>query len=707
MGALAGLVLGLALLLGSDGTGTTPTDLPRLRELLRDKQHPQGQSQAALLLVRDRSAEAEALVRQGLRQTESADVFVALAAAVRLQQDTRFVDELLAALAKSQAGTRQAAAEALSAVAHDAVIGRLQGLATDSRADYSLRRAALWVLGHTGSKSAAGILIELLASPEEGIRHAAADALTEMTGCPYGIDLPRWRLWWQHHKDLTPERWLEERVAYQSLRAQRLAADLQRAQAEVVRLHQQLYSRSPPAERLGYVQVLVKQEDPALRVLAVNGAVELLPSADALGQHTLAESLLHLSADGSEEVQRAAALALGRVSDPRAFERLRDLMAQGTTAVRAAAARALAQQARSKGPEAQERQQQVMALLQKALDDPALPVVIEAAEDLGTLGVPEAGPILAALLRHPSGPVRQTAAQALERVAEVPVLDGLLEGLADTAVPVRFSLVGAIGHAVGDGRALGEAQRRGLLLRLQELLEHDADPGVRSRAATVLGDCGPSSVLPVLWQGVTATEDSRVQEKAWAALVEVLARAGSLDLLREWQSRLQEAKQGQRRLQLLGEVYARWQRQEAMRPALAAVMELLVEAQLEQGKWSAAFPLVRELLARPATEPETDQRLRWLLRVGEQALQEGNGPEALRVVQEAQAFLTGRPAWASEFARLEKRARPASGGREPPDSSSRGFTPPVRRKAVAARLQRPYDGPAAARPSPGKRLLES
>jgi HEAT repeat protein len=626
--------------------------------MLRDTQHSQSQSQAALLLVRDRSPEAEALIHQALRQTESADVFTALAAAVRLEQDARFVDDLLAALAKGPAAIRQTAVEALGALPGGDVILRLQRLAEDPQADMAPRRAAVWTLGHGGRKSAAGVLVGLLTNSEEGIRQAAVDALTDLTGCSYGTDVARWQIWWLQHKDLTPERWLEERVAYQSVRSQRLAADLQRAQAEVVRLHQQLYSRSPPAERLGYVQALVKQEDPAIRLLAVNWAVELLPAADALGQHTLVGSLLHLSEDGSDDVQRAAALALGRVNDPRAFERLRTLLAQGPAVVRGAAVRALSQQARGEGPEAQGRQQQVAALLQKALDDTALSVVIEAAEDLGTLGAPEAGPILAALLRHASSPVRQTAAQALERVAEAAVLDRLLDALTDASVPVRFSVVGAIGHAVGDGHELAEAQRCGLLLRLQEVLEHDADPGVRSRAATVLGECGSPSVLPVLWRGVTATEDSRVQEKAWAACIEILAHSNRLDLLKEWQGRLHDAKQGPRRLQLLGEVYGRWQKNEAMRPALVPVMELLVQAQLEQGKWSAAFPLVRELLAKPATEPEADQRLRWLLRVGEQALQEGNVPETLRAVQEAQTFLPGRPAWALEFARLETRATP-------------------------------------------------
>src|SRR5262249_3545096 len=157
--------------------------------------------------------------------------------------------------------------------------------------------------------------------------------------------------------------------------------------------------------------------------------------------------------DGSPEVQRSAVLALGRVPQPAAFERLRALLDHGRPCVRAAAVRALALAARG-GGEDQARRRQVMDDLQKALDDCAVEVVVEAAEALGTLGAPEAGPVLTGLLRHASEHVRQTAAQALERVANAAVLDGLLEGLDDPGVMIRFSLVGALGRAAGDGRSL-------------------------------------------------------------------------------------------------------------------------------------------------------------------------------------------------------------------------------------------------------------
>src|SRR3954451_16487962 len=96
------VLLGLGLLLAEASPGQPPgpdPDPARLRQLLHDRQHPRRQSQAALLLVQSGEPEAEEAVRQGLKQAENSDVFLALAEAVRLARDGRFSGELLAALA--------------------------------------------------------------------------------------------------------------------------------------------------------------------------------------------------------------------------------------------------------------------------------------------------------------------------------------------------------------------------------------------------------------------------------------------------------------------------------------------------------------------------------------------------------------------------------------------------------------------------------
>jgi HEAT repeat protein len=283
--------------------------------------------------------------------------------------------------------------------------------------------------------------------------------------------------------------------------------------------------------------------------------------------------------------------------------------------------------------------------------------VVEAAESLGTLGVPEAGPVLTVLLRHPSKSVRQTAASALERIADASCLSGIFEALEDPTVNVRFSLVGAIGQATRGGGSLSDTQREQLMAHLEGLLLRDADPGVRSRAATVLGECGRPDVLPILWRRILATEDPRVQEKAWLAIIEVIDHARDLGLVQQWIRTLSEAKQPERRSQLLTELAERWSKKEETKAVSIPVVELLIQVQLEQGKWMAAFPLIRNLLGQPTTDSDQDKLLECLLAAGTQALKEGNRAEALRAVQEAQPFLAKRPRLAGEFQELSKTAK--------------------------------------------------
>jgi HEAT repeat protein len=275
---------------------------------------------------------------------------------------------------------------------------------------------------------------------------------------------------------------------------------------------------------------------------------------------------------------------------------------------------------------------------------------------LGALGVTEAGPVLLGLLRHPSESVRQTAAQALERVADAGVLSGLLDALDDPNVTVRFSLIGALGHGSADTDNVTEEQRKRLLAKLETVLLRDADPGVRSRAATVLGEVGSAATLTSLWRCVLAGEEGRVQEKAWAAILEIVGRSNNLQLLQEWDRTLAATKQGSRRTQLLTDTAARWAKRPETKTISDAALEMLAKAQLEQGKWQAALPVVRELLSRPVGEAEISQRLRLLLTVGEQALAEGNKAETLRVVQEASAYLPKTGALTDAFEKLAKQA---------------------------------------------------
>src|SRR5262249_29585316 len=94
-------------------------------------------------------------------------------------------------------------------------------------------------------------------------------------------------------------------------------------------------------------------------------------------------------------------------------------------------------------------------------------------------------------------------------VADARLAEGLLKGLADKSVTVRFSLVGAVGHALS-GPAPASA-RKALLARLEKVLGDDPDPGVRGRAATALGECGGVGQLAPL-----GARYRRVGVRLWA-----------------------------------------------------------------------------------------------------------------------------------------------------------------------------------------------
>jgi HEAT repeat protein len=584
-------------------------------------------------------------------------VFSAVAGAVRICRDDRFADELLDALRSVRPAVRQAAAEALAVLPHADLTRRLKEVAEDATLELPVRQAALWVLGRSGRKDAVPVLLDQLGGDNEALQGCAADALAELAGQDFGADAARWREWWGRHKELDNERWLEMRLACQTSRVRRLEGDLERARMQVLRLQQQVYARLPPADRAAYVLMALEQDDPMVRALAGHWALELLPSADAAQRKALVQVLLRLSRDGSVDVQRAAVLGLGRVTEPEVFDRLKALAVQGRPAARAAAARALAQQARENGPNAAARRAEAIEALQKAVNDPAMEVVVEAAEGLESLGALDATPVLAGLLHHHSQAVRETAAQALERSADAAVLKDILAALDDAGPTVRFSLVGALAHAAREGGGLSEEQQKQALDRIEAVLQHDADPGVRSRAATALGECGSTAQLAVLWKSVSAAEDGRVLDKAWQAFVEILARSGSVALVQEWDGTLAAAKQGPRRVQLLGEVMAHWQKRPEAKAAAVSVQEMLVQAQVDQGKWAAAFALVRDLLSRPGGEEETNRRLRWMLTVGQQALQDNDAAGALRAVEEAQPYLPRMGPLAEGFEKLEKQAR--------------------------------------------------
>ena len=646
---ISGWILLLFLLTGQ--VQQPASDIARLRELLADKKQPQLQAQAAYLILQQQTPLATETVKQYLRDPRNVEVFTAFAGAIKLRRDGRFSDELIEALSIELPAVRQAAVEALGASVDSKSTFKLKQIAENNRSEDNIRQQAIIALGKTGKKNAAETLLKLFIDPKESIRQTSRQALAELIGEDLGRDSVTWQLWFDERKNLSVEVWLEERLAQRNAKLTRLEGELDSSRNRNRTLYQQLYSRLGPTEKIPFFQGLLDHEDPAVRLLLTGWL------AEALGEESYrkpaGEMLLSFSRDPIEEVRRQAVLGLGRWNDKACLNRLLLIIQSDQTAVRAAAARSLAMQA--KGNDGAARMVLVLPALQNALSDPALEVVVEAAEDLGSLGVPAAVPLLAGLLKHKEVAVRKTAAQALERIADIAVLEELLVGLEDPDVGVRLGILGAVSRAVNQAKAIKEDDKLRLQSRMEIILLKDPDAGVRARSATLLGEFGTVSHLATLWKAAVAEGDPRIQEKSWLAFLEILSKSKDLKLINEWNVIVRK-EAPLRRVNFLVELLGKMQ-PATMNPKieLAPVRELLVQCGIENQKWLPAWSALREL--PQALEPEEiEKRLGLLYQIAEIALKEQAAPDVLQMVDFARPLFVGRKKLQADFEELYRKA---------------------------------------------------
>ena len=647
------------------------SDTARLKELLYQRDRPQEQSQAAMVLVQAGTIEAQAAVREGLRRHDRPDVFQALAAAVRLWRDERFIPPLLQGLNSDSLTIRQAAMEALAAQEPKTITRWMVGMAEDSGASLHARQAAVGVLGRAQHKPAMLALLKLMQNDSTAIRQAAATSLQEISGQSLGLDASAWQSWWQPYKDMSDESWLVSRTALLTDRSRRLNDELQRTETALLTAQQLLYSKVPPTDRLTFLQAMAQSEFPVLRSQTVQWIGDALKESAGPELKAQTDLLLQLSRDGNEGVQRQAVLTLEKADDPSVIDRLLDLLASGTPQIRSAAARSLARFGGAKSNGSGNPQARILAALEKALGDSALPVVASAAESLGMLKATQSGALLAALLRHYDDTVRQAAARALENVATQSIADSIYQALDDSPAQVRFSLVGAIGQ-IGTREKLSDEQFANLIRRLGLLLVQDTDPGVRSRAATVLGDLGGPAELTLLWQRVRAKEDNRVQLKAWSAMIDILVRAQSAPLLGQWDQTLTELNENPRRVQLFQAVRDRWLKLDGSKAPLEVASAGLVRALLAERKWQQAAPLAVEMVRKAQAEPDRRERLRWILVACSQGVDERKPQEVLRLLKEVEELLIDAKDLGAEFADVKRRAQQLQNGVTEPAAPPNG-----------------------------------
>lgn len=644
----------LALLITGILLGQNPmpaVDIPRLREQLADKNKPLGQAQAAVLLIQERTPLAGETIRQYLRDAKNAEAFVAIAAAIQWSRDFRFQEELLEALFADNPSIRQAAAEALGQGADGKTVHKLRQIAENPALADAARLAAIHGLAKSNRSQAFESLLKLLPDQREGVRISARRGLALMVGEDLGANALPWAQWYAPRKDYPVEIWLEERLAHRQAKLHRLEGEMEATRARNRNLYQQLYARLSPTEKIPFLLTLLDHEDDGVRLLAANWAGECLPEENL--RKGSGEMLLKLSRDSMLEVRRQAVLGLGRWNEKVALDRLLLVMQTDTGPVRIAAARSLTNQARSQ--DGLSRLSVVLPALQSGLGDPSIEVVVESAEGLGSLGVPAAAPLLAGLLRHKAVAVRKTASQALERIADASTFEEILRAMDDPDPEIRLYLLGALSRSANQFKPIREADLLRVQSRLEVMFLRDADAGVRSRAASQLGEFGNPVHLANLYKAAVSEGDPRIQEKSWAAFQEIIARKFSLPLVQEWNLILLK-ENPQRRLAFLVEILGKIQSRPSMAKVdLVPIRELMIECALQNQKWLPAWSAWRDL--PPTVEPaEMDRRLQWLLATAELALKDNAINDALQMVERARPHLATRKDLQAGFEILSQKA---------------------------------------------------
>ena len=105
---------------------------------------------------------------------------------------------------------------------------------------HHIQISAIGVLGQLRERKAIPSLISLLMHPNPTTKLAAKSALTIICGQEIGVDVIKWRNWWQQHKPAARTQWLTMGLQESNEQVQKLAAD------ELRRIPQKQDSRDVP-----------------------------------------------------------------------------------------------------------------------------------------------------------------------------------------------------------------------------------------------------------------------------------------------------------------------------------------------------------------------------------------------------------------------------------------------------------------------------
>jgi HEAT repeat protein len=498
--------------------------------------------QAAAFLVGGEMFPAKIAIIQSLLGHDDAQVRQLVATSLVAQAPSyeggpaaEFVDPLLTMLSSDATESRTIAAQALAFYRDEMVTRKIGDLARNAAA-VPARLAAIDALApNFDRREVAEELINLLdCGVDELIRRIVA-VLESATGESIGMDLPRWKKWWEAKSSLDPTEWATYRVLYYRERARVVDAELKRLREQTTTrlrdFQRELFRALPRDQREARDARLTEWLNdplPEIRSGALSIVAVLVGDEGYRPAGTVLAGLVKLISDANVDIRLSSVRILQNIQDPSIVTAVLGRVKEETNPpVRHALLRALGTIG---GPEAIDM---LVAEIQPAAKDRE--AVTEAAAALGQL----------AARLETQHDFRQaidalTLFYGLAAPSETALRSAILRGMAgigdESFAPYFLSALDSdeptiVRPAIRGLMAIQDASR---LARLRDLAGSHADATVRTVAVEAVGRFGrdAADVDLILGRLSPTTEKSeQVRAAAWEGFVRLQSSRSVADQL--------------------------------------------------------------------------------------------------------------------------------------------------------------------------------
>jgi HEAT repeat protein len=449
------------------------------------------------------------------------------------QLEPAYIEPLMAMLADSDAGVREAGGAALAAYPDNGVTTRLRELALDPDRTQALRLAAIGALGLMTERTAVEALAAALEEPDAAVSQAALVAMGRATAIDFN-EVAAAQVWWQETSNLTLEQWQQRQIERLVRKDRESHRRVEALEARLAKVLEAGFQRAPDAERIALLGGYLADPSATIRLLGLK-LVQLHVAGGKTLPSEMQERIRELLTSVDPRELAAAVRTVASLRDARDAERFTEMLPRarhhdvrlallnglghaGTSAVVGVLLETLAAADEASATEAvtalgrlaernvlaaEQRDDVVAALLEEwESSEPTRAALRERILwALGSLGDLRAGPTFAAAVdRAEAAVVRQAAVKGIAALKNPQLAD---------------ALTGAI---------------------------NDPDAGVRKAAVEALAQLGSSTAerhVQVLWDRAVSNleTDETIRQAAWRGVLEILAR-GSPTSAERWVARL-------------------------------------------------------------------------------------------------------------------------------------------------------------------------